>query len=46
MVFRDGHLVFSQPGALPAPALDQLIDGVRGLDMDEVRAKAAEAGGA
>ena len=46
MAFRDGHLVFSQPGALPAQALDQLIDAVRGLDMDDVRRKvaAAEAG--
>ncbi|MFT4009312.1 MAG: thioredoxin [Nocardioidaceae bacterium] len=39
MAFREGILVFSQPGALPAPALDQLIDSVRGLDMDEVRAQ-------
>ncbi|MCE7079469.1 thioredoxin [Streptomyces sp. ST2-7A] len=38
MAFRDGVLVFSQPGALPAPALDQVISAVRGLDMDEVRA--------
>lgn len=45
MIFRDGHLVFSQPGALPAAALDQLIEGVRGLDMDEVRRKVAEAEG-
>jgi thioredoxin 1 len=37
MAFRDGILVFSQPGALPAPALEQLIQAVRGLDMDEVR---------
>ncbi|WP_139977959.1 thioredoxin family protein [Nocardioides litoris] len=37
MAFRDGILVFSQPGALPAPALDQVIAGVRGLDMDDVR---------
>ena len=37
MAFRDGILVFSQPGALPAPALDQVIDAVRELDMDEVR---------
>jgi thioredoxin 1 len=39
MAFRDGILVFSQPGALPAPALDQVIDAVRELDMDEVRAE-------
>ncbi|AXK44861.1 thioredoxin [Brachybacterium saurashtrense] len=40
--FRDGIMVFSQPGALPASGLDQLIDAVRGLDMDEVRTKLAE----
>ena len=42
MAFRDGVLVFSQPGALPAPALDQVIAAVRELDMDEVHAKVAE----
>jgi thioredoxin 1 len=36
MAFRDGVLVFSQPGALPAPALSQVIEAVRGLDMDQV----------
>ena len=41
MAFRDGILVFSQPGALPAAALDQVIQAVRGLDMDEVRGKLA-----
>jgi thioredoxin 1 len=41
MAFRDGVLVFSQPGALPAPALTQVIDAVRGLDMDEVHAQIA-----
>jgi len=41
MAFRDGVLVFSQPGALPAAALDQVIDGVRGLDMDDVRRQLA-----
>ena len=39
MVFREGILVFSQPGALPAPALEQVIAAVRDLDMDEVRAQ-------
>ena len=39
MAFRDGILVFSQPGALPAPALDQVLDAVRELDMDDVRAQ-------
>ena len=37
MAFRDGIVVFSQPGALPAPALEQVITAVRALDMDEVR---------
>ena len=41
MAFRDGILVFSQPGALPAPALEQVIAGVRGLDMDDVRKQVA-----
>ncbi|MHA6693425.1 thioredoxin family protein [Homoserinimonas sp. A520] len=42
MAFRDGVLVFAQPGALPRPALDEVINAVRGLDMDEVHAKIAE----
>lgn len=37
MAFRDGVLVFSQAGALPAAALEELIQSVRKLDMDEVR---------
>ncbi|MBW4043186.1 MAG: thioredoxin [Acidobacteria bacterium] len=37
MAFRDGTLVFSQPGALPADALEDVIAGVAGLDMDAVR---------
>lgn len=41
MAFRDGVLVFSQPGALPAPALDQVIDAVRALDMVEVHKQVA-----
>ncbi len=41
MAFRDGILVFSQPGALPAAALEQVITAVRNLDMDEVRGKLA-----
>lgn len=44
MAFRDGILVFSQPGALPAPSLEQVIAGVRALDMDELRAQSAETG--
>lgn len=42
MAFRDGILVFNQAGALPASSLQQLIDGVKGLDMDEVRAEVAK----
>ncbi len=41
MIFRDGILLFSQPGALPAAALTDLIGQVRGLDMDEIRAQIA-----
>ena len=41
MAFRDGILVFSQPGALPASALEQVIAGVRALDMDDIRAQIA-----
>jgi thioredoxin len=43
MAFRDGILVFAQPGALPGPALEQVITAVRDLDMDDVRAKVAAA---
>ncbi len=41
MAFRDGILVFSQPGALPAAALEQVIQAVRDLDMDDVRGQLA-----
>ena len=34
MAYKDGQLVFSQPGALPAPALEQLIESVLALDTD------------
>src|ERR1700744_6032182 len=42
MAFRDGILVFSQPGALPAPALEQVIKAVQELVMDDVRAEGAK----
>ncbi|HTE74278.1 MAG TPA: thioredoxin [Actinomycetes bacterium] len=42
MAFRDGILVYARPGALPAPMLEQLIEGVRALDMDDVRRQLAE----
>ena len=41
MVFREQVLVFSQAGALPAAALDDLIAQVRSLDMDEVHRSVA-----
>jgi thioredoxin reductase (NADPH) len=39
MAFREGVLVYSQPGALPPAALEDLISRVKSLDMDEVRAQ-------
>lgn len=41
MAFREGVLVFAQPGALPPAALDQVIGAVKGLDMDEVHQQVA-----
>jgi thioredoxin 1 len=42
MIFRDGVGVFSQAGALPRPALDDLLRQVRALDMDAVRGEIAK----
>jgi thioredoxin 1 len=42
MVIRDKTVIFAQPGALPAPALEEVIKQSRAVDMDEVRAKVAE----
>jgi thioredoxin 1 len=42
MVFREQVLLYSQPGALPASALAQLIDQVKALDMDDVRRQIEE----
>ena len=42
MAFRDDVLVYHEAGALPAKALDALIDQVRGLDMVELKQKIAE----
>ena len=39
MAFKEGILVFSQPGALPAAALEQVITAVRDLDMEQVRSQ-------
>ena len=46
MLIRDGIVLYAQPGALPEPALEQLITKARELDMDEVRAALAERSGA
>lgn len=43
MAFKEGVLVFAQPGALPAPTLEDLITQIKDLDMDEVRASMAAA---
>lgn len=43
MIFRDGVLVFSQPGALPTAALEDLIGQVKALDMVDVQKKIAAA---
>lgn len=43
MLFRDGILLFSQPGMLPAGALDELVEKARELDMDDVRKRIEEA---
>ena len=42
MAFRDGVLLFSQPGALPQASFDQLITAVREVDMEDVRRQIAE----
>jgi thioredoxin 1 len=41
MVFRENIIVFAQPGALPASALEDLIAQVRALDMEKVHAAVA-----
>ncbi|MCB5164306.1 thioredoxin [Streptomyces bambusae] len=46
MIIRDQVAVFAQPGALPETLLEDVIGQARALDMDEVRAKIAEARGA
>jgi thioredoxin 1 len=42
MAFREGVLVFNQAGALPGPALKEVVDAVKGLDMDVVHAEVAK----
>ncbi|GEP38017.1 thioredoxin [Nocardioides psychrotolerans] len=45
MAFREGILVFAQPGALPPAGLEQVIAGIKGLDMIDVRRQIAAAEG-
>ena len=45
MVFRDGILLFNQAGAMPAPALEELIQAVRDLDMEEIHKEIEAQGG-
>ena len=42
MIFRQKILLFSQPGALPAAAVDELLGKVAALDMEEIHRKIAE----
>ncbi len=42
MIFREQIIIFSQPGALPAPALDEVISKAQALDMDVVREEMAK----
>lgn len=44
MAFKDGALVFAQPGALPAEALEHVLAAVRDLDMEQVRSEQATEG--
>ncbi len=41
-IFREKILIYMQPGALPADALDDIIGQVKNLDMTDIRAKIAE----
>ena len=40
MAIRDGLIVFAEPGAVPEPVLENVIEQVRGLDMEDVRRRA------
>ena len=42
VIYRDSIPVYSQPGSLPGPVLQDLVEQVRGLDMDSVRVQYAE----
>jgi len=42
MLFREKIILFAQPGALPAQALEQVLEKAKALDMDDVRKQIAE----
>jgi thioredoxin 1 len=42
MVFREQIIVFSQPGALPQKALEQIVEKAKAIDMDELRKQIAQ----
>jgi thioredoxin 1 len=42
MIFREKIIIFAQPGALPASALDQVVEKAKALDMNEVRREIEE----
>jgi thioredoxin 1 len=42
MVLRDGVVLYMEPGALPAPALEQLVQAARDVDMEQVRRDVAD----
>jgi thioredoxin 1 len=42
MVFRDGVLLYAEPGMVPAAALDELANKARALDMDEIKRRLSE----
>ena len=44
MVIRDKVVLYAQPGALPAPALEEIISKTREIDMDDVRRQLEQQG--
>ena len=44
MLFREQIILFSQPGSLPGPALDEILAKAKALDMEMVRKEMAEQG--
>lgn len=46
MAFRDGVLLYREPGAMPLAGVEKLIEALENVDMDQVRAEIAEKSGA